>query len=128
MVRHVAGSQPPPTAAPSVDQRLPRVAEAIVMGMKGATAAKTKRKERFASHEKVKILAAGGPHKGEFDQVPPICDKITEGGRTHLAAIRDTTKLERRATSVASELLSSASPVFCIAVDSACCQCKAPQV
>ena len=44
----VAGSQPPPPAAPPVDQH-PRMAEAIVIGTKGATAAKKEKKEKFAS-------------------------------------------------------------------------------
>ena len=78
---------PLPSQAPAAvagDQHL-RMAEAIVVGMKGATAAEKERKEKFATHEKVKILAACGLHEGEWDLVPPIYDKITEDGRTRAA-------------------------------------------
>ena len=51
-------SQPLPSAAPLTDQHL-RMAKAIVIGMKDATAAE---KEEFASHKKVKILLACGLH------------------------------------------------------------------
>ena len=61
-----AGSQPPAAAAPPVDQRL-KMAEAIGIGMKGAAAAKKEKKEKFANHEKVKILAACGLHEGKWD-------------------------------------------------------------
>ena len=48
------------------------MAEAIVIGMKGATtAAEKEKKERFASHEKVKIIAACGLYRGEWDLFPP---------------------------------------------------------
>ena len=52
-------------------------------------------KEKFATHKKVKTLAARGLHKGEWDQVPLLHDKITEDGRTPLA-IRDAMTLESR--------------------------------
>ena len=42
-----------------------------MIGMKGATAAEKEKEEKFAVHEKVKILAACGLCKGEWDLVPP---------------------------------------------------------
>lgn len=43
----------------------------------------------LATHKKVKILAGCcGLHKGEWNQAPPIYDKITKDGRTKVA-VRD---------------------------------------
>ena len=78
------------------------MAEAIVIGMKGATAAEKEKKEKFAAHEKGNILAACGLHEGEWDLLPPIYDKITEDGRAR-AALRDTMELEYRSTTMVSE-------------------------
>ena len=102
-VYRIAGPLPPPQAAAATvgDQHL-RMAEAIVVGMKGATAAEKEKKEKFAIHEKVKILAACGLHEGEWDLVPPIYDKITEDGRTR-TAVRAAMELEYRSTTMASE-------------------------
>jgi hypothetical protein len=50
----MVGTLPPPAAAaaaPPVDQHL-RMAEAIVTGMKSATAAEKEKKEKFAGHER----------------------------------------------------------------------------
>ena len=102
-VYRIAGPPPPPPAmaAASGDQHL-RMAEAIVVGMKGATAAEKDKKEKSAVHEKVKILAACGLHEGEWDLVPPIYDKITEDGRTR-SAVRAAMELEYRSMTMASE-------------------------
>ena len=78
------------------------MAEAIVIGMKGATAAEKEKKEKFAAHEKVKLLAACGLCEGEWDLVPPIYNKITEDSRTR-AAVRDAMELEYRSTTMVSE-------------------------
>ena len=82
----------PPAAAPSNDQHL-QMTEAIVVSMKGATAAEKEKKEKFASHKKVKILAACGLYKGEWDIVPLIYEKITEDGRT-CSAVQDIMQLK----------------------------------
>ncbi len=82
------------------------MAEAIVIGMKGASAAEKDEKEKFATHEKCKILAACGLHEGEWDQVPPIYDKIAEDGRTR-SAVRDAMEQEHRATTMVAEFPSS---------------------
>jgi hypothetical protein len=55
------------------------MAEAIVLGMKGATAAEKEKKEKYAAHEKVKIPQLR-LHEGEWELVPPIYDKIVETG------------------------------------------------
>jgi hypothetical protein len=47
-----------------------------------------------------------GLHEGEWDQVPPIYDKITEDGRTRLA-VRDAMELEYKSTTMVSEFPSS---------------------
>jgi hypothetical protein len=61
------------------------------------------KKEKFATHEKLKILAACGLHEGEcWDQVPHIYDKITEDGRTR-ATVRDSMEQEYRATTMVTE-------------------------
>ena len=78
------------------------MAEAIVIGMKGATAAEKEKKEKFAAREKVKLLAACGLREGEWDLVPPIYNKITEDSRTR-AAVRDAMELEYRSTTMVSE-------------------------
>ena len=96
-VHRLTESQPP-TAAPPADQHL-RMAEAIVISMKGATAAKKQKKVKFANHNKMKILAACGLHEGEQDQVPPTNNKITKDGRT-CSAIRDAMELECRCKTV----------------------------
>ena len=70
--------------------------------MKGATAAEKEKEEKFAVHEKVKILAACSLHEGEWDLVLPIYDKTTEDGRTH-SAVRDAMELEYRSTTMVSE-------------------------
>lgn len=98
-------TQPPAPPAPVGDQNL-KMAEAIVIGMKGASAAEKDKKEKFAAHEKSKILAACGLHEGEWDQVPPIYDKITEDGRTR-SAVRDAMEQEYRATTMVAEFPSS---------------------
>ena len=97
----MAGPSPPPAAAAVGSQHL-QMAEAIVIGMKGAMAAEKERKEQFASHEKVKILAACGLHDGERDLAPPIYDKIAEDGRT-CSAVRDAMELEYRSATMVSE-------------------------
>jgi hypothetical protein len=74
--------------------------------MKGATAAEKEKKEKFATHKKLKILAACGLHEGEWDEVPPIYDKFTEDGRTHLA-IRAPMEQVYRATTMVAEFPSS---------------------
>jgi hypothetical protein len=74
--------------------------------MKSATAAEKDKKEKFATHEKLKILAACGLHEGKWDQFPPIYDKITEDGRTR-AAVRDSMEQEYRATTMVAEFPSS---------------------
>ena len=48
------------------------MAEAIVIGKKGATTAEKEKKEKFDIHEKMKILVACGLHEGEWDLVLPI--------------------------------------------------------
>ena len=65
----MAGHQPAAAAAapPAVDQHL-RMAKAIMIGMKGATAAKNEEEEKVASHEKVKILAACSLHQRQVGQ------------------------------------------------------------
>jgi hypothetical protein len=81
------------------------MAEAIVLGMKGATATATerdKKEEKFAAHEKSKILAACGLHQGEWDQVALVCDKTNEDGRTR-AAVRDAMEQDHRTTTVVAE-------------------------
>jgi hypothetical protein len=88
--------QPAAAAAPPVEDHNLRMAEAIVIGMKSATAAEKDKKEKFATHEKLKILVACGLHEGEWDQVLPIYDKITEDGTR--AAVRDSMEQEYRAT------------------------------
>ena len=45
----------------------------------------------------MRILAACGLHKGEWDLVWPICNKITEDGRAG-AAVRDAMELEYHST------------------------------
>jgi hypothetical protein len=78
------------------------MAEAIAVGMKGATAAEKKKKEKFDNLEKLRILAACGLHKGAWDRVPPVCGKITKSGRTCLA-VREAIELECWNTAVVSE-------------------------
>ena len=71
----MAGPPPPPAAVTASDQHL-RMAEAIVIGMKSAMAAEREKKERFASHKKVKIFMACGLYQGEWDLVPLIYDML----------------------------------------------------
>jgi hypothetical protein len=104
-VYRIPERQPVAAIAPPGDQHT-KMAEAIVLGMKGATAAERDKKEKFATHEKVKILAACGLHEGEWDQAPPIYDKITEDGRTK-AAVRDAMEREYRTTTMVAEFPSS---------------------
>jgi hypothetical protein len=104
-VYRMAGPQPLP-AAPPVNQSADKMAKAIVIGMRGATAAAKDKKEKFANQEKVKILAACGLHEGEWDQVPPIYDKITADGRTR-SSVREAMELEYRGTTMAQEFPSS---------------------
>jgi hypothetical protein len=73
VVYRMAG-QPPPSGGesqPAGDQSQ-RMAEAIVQGMKGATAAEKEKKEKYSAHKKVKILAACGLHEGEWEHVPTM--------------------------------------------------------
>jgi hypothetical protein len=94
--------QPAPATAPPVDQHS-RMAKAAGVGMKGATAAKKDQKEKFATHGKLKILAACGLHKGEC---PLVCDKTTEDSRTR-SAVHDGMEQEHRTTTVVVEFPSS---------------------
>jgi hypothetical protein len=66
--------RPPAGAAPHQDYDQ-RMAEAIIIGMKGATAAEKEKQKKFANHEKLKILAACGLQEGDWDQVPPFMTK-----------------------------------------------------
>jgi hypothetical protein len=62
LIYRMADRQPAAASAPTGDHNL-RMAEAIVIGMKSATAAEKDKKEKFATHEKLKILAACGSTK-----------------------------------------------------------------
>ena len=64
-----------------------RQSRSIVIGMEAGAITTTikERDEKFADHEKLKILAACVLHKGEWNQVTPIYeDKVTEERRTRL--------------------------------------------
>jgi hypothetical protein len=65
----------------SLDHAL-KMAQAIVIGMQGAAAAEKEKKEKFNEQERLKTLAACGLHEGAWDMVPPICEKMTENGKT----------------------------------------------
>jgi hypothetical protein len=86
----MAERQTATAAAPPADQHL-RMGEAIAIGMKGATAAES------GTKEKLKCLAACGLNEGEWDQVPLICVKMTEDGRTR-SAVRDGVGQEHQTT------------------------------
>ena len=83
-VHRMDARRPAAAAAPIVDQSQ-RMAEAIVIGMKGASAAEKEKKEKHAPYERSKILAACGLHEDEWASVPAIYDKITLDGRTRTA-------------------------------------------
>jgi hypothetical protein len=96
---------PAPGATPPViDNTI--MAEAIVKGMQGASEAEREKKEKFADHEKMAILAACGLNPTQWDEVPPIYDKICKDGRTK-SAVRATMEQEYRETQLSPEIPSS---------------------
>jgi hypothetical protein len=82
------------------------LAEAIITGMKGASEVERQKKDKYAAHEKLKILAACGLHPDDWDQVPPIYGKICEDGRS-VAAVRASMEQEYHETTLTSEIPSS---------------------
>lgn len=104
-VYRMAARHPAAAAAPIIDQSQ-RMAEAIVIGMKGASAAEKEKKEKYAPYERSKILAACGLHEDEWTSVPAIYDKITLDGRTR-TAVRNALEQEYRETSLRGEFPAS---------------------
>jgi hypothetical protein len=97
--------QAPAGEAPGASQHA-LLAEAIITGMKGASEVEREKKDRYAAHEKLKILAACGLHPDDWDQVPPIYGKICEDGRS-VAAVRAVMEQEYHETTLTSEIPSS---------------------
>jgi hypothetical protein len=74
------------------------LAEAIITGMKGASEVEREKKDKYAAHEKLKILAACRLHPDDWDQIPPIYHgKIAMRRRTIRSrrAISDGTRIPR---------------------------------
>jgi hypothetical protein len=82
------------------------LAEAIITGMKGASEVECEKKDKYAAHEKLKILAACGLHSDDWDQVPPIYGKIFEDGRS-VADVQSAMEQEYYETTLTSEIPSS---------------------
>jgi hypothetical protein len=97
---------PPAGGAPAPAMDTSHLAEAIITGMRGASEAERDKKEKFADHERMAILAACGLNPDQWDQVPPIYDKITKDGRTK-AAVRAAMEAEYRETTLSPEIPSS---------------------
>jgi hypothetical protein len=83
------------------------MAQAIVIGMRGAAAAEKEKKEKFNEQERSKILAACGLHEGDWDMVPPINKKTTENGRTS-GAVRGALEQECKETKLDRDFPTSA--------------------
>ena len=103
---------PPPLVAPApaagggATDPNASIAAAIVAGLQVASQAERDKKEKYAYHEKLSILAACGLHPDDWEQAPPIYNKITQDGRT-LSAVRVALEQEYRETVLASEFPSS---------------------
>ena len=88
-----------------MDQYL-RMAEAIVIGMKGTiSAGKKKKKEKLTSQEKVKILAGCDLTWRQVGSSAPNLRLDHQGGRTR-SAIQDAMELEYQSTSMVWEFSS----------------------
>jgi hypothetical protein len=101
-----AGGAPPAPANETPGGPHANLAEAIIIGMRGASEAEREKKDKYAAHEKLKILAACGLHPDEWDQVPPIYSKICEDGRS-VAAVRSVMEQEYQETTLTSEFPAS---------------------
>jgi hypothetical protein len=96
----------PPAVSGGATDPNAAIAAAIVAGLQGASQAERDKKEKYAYHEKLSILAACGLHPGDWNQVPPIYNKITQDGRT-VSAVRVALEQEYRDTVLTSEIPSS---------------------
>jgi hypothetical protein len=96
----------PPAAGGGAASHSASIAAAIVAGLQGASQAERDKKEKYANHEKLSILAACGLHLGDWNQAPPIYDKISQDGRT-LSAVRVALETEYRETVLTSEIPAS---------------------
>jgi hypothetical protein len=83
------------------------MAVAIVKGIQAASEEERDKKDKFAYHEKLSILAACGLHPDDWDQqVPPIYATLLQDGRS-VSAVRVAMEQEYKETILTAEFPSS---------------------